>query len=113
MRGLAIGDRVVYRMQKTSPCPDPRARHVYPGPNGEEYTCVVDEYWTVISTPDNQTVTVRTPAGRAFCVRRDDPRLRKANVFERLFHGSRFHEMPDDEPIGEQFNEQFDFAFDG
>jgi hypothetical protein len=63
---------------------------VYPSEHGEEYSYLVDKYWTVEREVDDRTVEVRTRRGKVHRVSRDDPHLRRARILDQIFHRSRF-----------------------
>jgi hypothetical protein len=87
---LKPGDCVVYRKPKASTRPGPRAERITPTPRGEDYQYVVEKYWTVEQVSDGGDIVVRTRRGKRHTISPDDPRLRKANLFERLFMRGRF-----------------------
>lgn len=84
------GDWIVYHKPKFSPHPGPRATHINPTPRGENYTYYVDKYWVVVECREDGAVVVQTRGGKTHVVDADDPKLRHANLWERLRHGSRF-----------------------
>jgi len=90
------GDWVVYRMQKYSGRPGPRATQVEPEPHGEKYVYHVEKFWTVADVlPDGQLVLV-TRRGKRHVLRADDPQLRPARWWERLTYRSRFPALQDE-----------------
>ena len=92
MRQLKRGDWVVYRKQKTSTSPGPRAKEVTAARRGDNYSYVVDKFWVVKqSLGDNQLVLV-TRAGKQHAVLIDDPNLRLASWWERWIYKQRFQE---------------------
>ena len=84
------GEHVVYRKQKMSTHPGPRADEIYPSASGEDYSYVVDKYWTVKRTIDEETIEVQTRRGKLHQLRVDDPVLRKATWLENLLYRKRF-----------------------
>jgi hypothetical protein len=84
------GEWVVYRKQKASPAPGPRARQVTPAEKGEVYHYLVDKYWVVCQVRAEGNVLLRTRRGKTHVVRSDDPRLRRARWWERWFLAARF-----------------------
>lgn len=83
------GDVVVYTKTKHTTSPGPRAHDIEPESRGEYYTYAVDKYWIVESVePDG--ITCRTRRGKSHRIALDDPRLRPANFWEKLFLKSRF-----------------------
>ena len=85
-----VGDAIVYRKQKVSRRPGPRAMEVTPAPFGETYSYLVEKYWTVEDLTGDDHLVVTTRTHKRHCLRLDDPNLRKAGWFERLRHWSRF-----------------------
>ncbi len=88
------GQRVIYRLTKHSTRPGPRAQQIEPAHHGEDYGYFVDKYWVVAETPDDDTVIVYTRRGKRHELRNDDPNLRAARWWERLFFGGRFPQLP-------------------
>jgi len=84
------GDWVVYRMQKHSTRPGPRAEGVQPAPRGEDYSYHVDKFWTVVAVQPDGKVVARTRRGKEHVLEPDDPLLRRANWWERLLWRKRF-----------------------
>ena len=84
------GDRAIYRMQKRSTAPGPRAQDVYPAASGDTYTYLVDKYWVVAEVLDDGQLLLRTRRGKQHTVAGDGPRLRRPNWWERWFLASRF-----------------------
>lgn len=84
------GDWVVYRKQKSSPAPGPRAQQVMPMSKGEIYHYLVDKYWVVQRVRDDGQVEVRTRQGKVHLLDPEDFRLRHAKWWERLFLSNRF-----------------------
>ncbi len=82
-------DRVVYTREKHSLSPGPRAKNISPSPHGEMYSYEVDKYWVVRQVKDGQLV-LETRRGKQHSLPVDDSRLRKANLWERLFFANRF-----------------------
>lgn len=91
-KGLHSGDWVVYRKQKHSTSPGPRAKDVAAAPSGETYAYVVDKYWVVKQCVDSDQVLLITRTGKEHTVSLDDPNLRPARWWERLVYRDRFRE---------------------
>ncbi len=89
-RKLKPGDLVVYRMTKRSTRPGPRARLVEPAPHGEQYSYVVDKFWVVAESRDDNKVLLRTRRGKEHLLNADSTNLRMATWWERLLFGHRF-----------------------
>jgi len=88
------GDRIVYRLSKYSSHPTPRAVEIRPEPKGECYSYEVLKYWIVAGVqPDGQIVAV-TRRGKRRVIHSEDPALRHARWWERLFFRGRFPEWP-------------------
>jgi hypothetical protein len=84
------GDVVVYRKQKNSLRPGPHARDIEPAPYGDSYTYCVDKFWRVVAVQSDGTIIVRTRKGKQHTLAADDPNLRPAHWWERLFLRHRF-----------------------
>jgi hypothetical protein len=88
------GDRIVYLSSKHSSHPTPRAVEVRPEPAGEFYSYEVLKFWVVAAVqPDGSLVAV-TRRGKSRVIHGDDPALRRARWWERLFFRSRFPTWP-------------------
>ena len=83
------GDYVIYRKQKFSVHPGPRARVIHPAPNGDFYTYCVPKLYRVISVEPTQVI-VRTRRGRQRTLATGDRGLRRAHWWERLLLRDRF-----------------------
>jgi len=92
---LQPGDRVIYRMPKHSACPGRRAKAVRPAPRGENYTYYVEKLRVVAEVRPNGDVVAQTRRGKRHLLEADDPALRLAHWWERLWHGSRFPTLGD------------------
>jgi hypothetical protein len=88
------GDLIVYRLSKHSSHPTPRAVEVRPEPKGEFYSYDVLKYWVVSSVQADGRIVAITRRGKQRTVHSEDPALRRANWFERLFFATRFPEWP-------------------
>jgi hypothetical protein len=93
-RSFLRGQPVVYRKSKCSSRPGPRAIRVDPAPRGEQYAYQVDKYWRVAAVCDDATILLTTRTGKIHAVRRDDPNLRHATLWERWRYGARFPQFP-------------------
>ncbi|MCA9227886.1 MAG: hypothetical protein KDA47_19835 [Planctomycetales bacterium] len=87
------GDLVVYRKQKHSNHPGPRAREVAPEPHGELYTYLVEKFWVVAECRDENKLLLRTRRGKEHLIDAADHNLRRANIWERLFYRDRFRNL--------------------
>ncbi len=84
MAKFKVKDRVVYTRDKYTSCPGPRAKNVEATPNGEAYAYQVDKFWIVKEILDDGRLVLMTRRGKEHVVYDDDPRLRKASIFERV-----------------------------
>lgn len=87
------GDWVIYRKTKHSTHPGPRAQDVQPSENGDDYSYLVDKFWAVAETRDEQTLVLVTRTGKLHVVSVDDPHLRHANWWERFRYRQRFPKL--------------------
>ena len=92
------GDWIIFRKQKVSTSPGPRAKSMAPSSKGDNYSYVVDKYWVVDEVLDDGLLCVRTRRGKQHVVGAHDPRMRKPNWLERWLLGDRFRAVanPDD-----------------
>jgi hypothetical protein len=88
-----VGDWVIYRKQKHSESPGPRAELMHPHQSGEEYTYIVEKYWVVESVNSDGELTLVTRKGKRHVIRPDDPRLRKPGLIQRWLLAERFREV--------------------
>lgn len=84
------GAPIVYRVVETSTCPGPEARDIHPAERGELYYYLTHKYWRVEQVRQDGWIVALTPLMEHHYLRRDDPNLRKANLFERLRYAARF-----------------------
>ena len=89
---FSLGDWVIYRKQKRSARPGPRAQIVGVAEKGDSYAYLVDKYWVVVQVTPGR-VTVRTRKGKLHEIEMEDPRLRRANWWERWWLRERFREL--------------------
>lgn len=89
-RDFRKGDWVIYRKQKSSATPGPRAEKLAPAAKGETYHYVVEKYWIVDQVQEDGAVQIRTRKGKHHTVSPDDPRLYKPNWWQRWLLASRF-----------------------
>ena len=87
------GDRVIYRLQKSSPRPGPRAEQVYAFPNGEGYSYIVLKAWTVAKLVGDDGLDVVTRSGKHRILRVNDPHLRRAGVLAACWFALRNHKL--------------------
>lgn len=92
-RRLDIGDMIVYRKQKVSMHPSPRAYDIHPAGQGDTYRYFVDKYWVVENVLRDGRVQAATRTHKRHYLRSNDPNLRKAGLIARLRHRHRFPEL--------------------
>lgn len=92
---LKRGDWVVYRKQKVSTSPGPRADSVVAAQSGETYSYLVDKYWVVDEVREDGQVILRTRRGKQHQIEANDPRLRPAKWWERILFSSRYRSIVD------------------
>ncbi len=92
--GHQPGDPVIYRVQKNSTDPGPRAREVHPSQHGELYSYQVDKFWAVAEVLSDGSLKLVTRTGKQHIVSADDPRLRAARWWERWLYRNRFPTLP-------------------
>ena len=90
---VEVGDGVVYRKQKESANPGPRAYDIHRTEKGDTYRYFVDKFWTVENVYRDGRVLVTTRTGKHHFLQPDDPNLRKAGLMVRLRHRSRFPDL--------------------
>ena len=92
MKRLKPGDWVIYRKQKYSTSPGPRAKDVAAAPHGESYAYLVDKLWVVKQLLDDDQVLLVTRTGKQHRISLSDPNVRPANWWERWIYRERFRE---------------------
>lgn len=90
---LRPGDWVIYRKQKVSTSPGPRAEATVPAPKGDTYHYVVEKYWLVNGIHADGNLQLVTRRGKTHVVAPNDPRLRRARWWERLLYADRFRSV--------------------
>ena len=88
--GWKPGDWAIYRKQKFSTSPGPRAKDVVPATQGEMYVYFVEKYWIVKEVLDDGQLLLRTRRGKQHKVSLNDPGLRRPRWWQRFFFGNRF-----------------------
>ena len=83
------GDWVIYKMQKASSSPGPRAKATTASLKGENYTYIVDKFW-VVETIERDEVVLRTRKGKQHRIKKNDPRMRRPSWLQKLMYTSRF-----------------------
>ncbi|MCG8586711.1 MAG: hypothetical protein MI757_18570 [Pirellulales bacterium] len=87
------GDPVVYRVQKCTERPGPRAKHIDPAEHGDFYSYVVDKFWIVDRVLDSGKLLLKTRRGKRHVISQSDPNLHRAHWWERIAHHQRFPAM--------------------
>jgi hypothetical protein len=91
---LKPGDHVIYVKTKQSVHPGPRAKAVEPSPNGDDYSYVVDKFWTVVEIREDNKLLLMTRRGKTHLVDADSPHIRRPRWWERLLFRDRFPSLP-------------------
>jgi hypothetical protein len=91
---LDVGDVIVYRKQKVSAHPSPRAYDIHPAGQGDTYSYFVDKFWVVESLLRDGRILVTTRTRKHHYLQANDPNLRKAGLVVRLRHRNRLPELP-------------------
>jgi hypothetical protein len=87
---VEIGDPIIYRKQKVSTHPSPRAYDVHPASQGDTYVYFIDKFWTVERVLRDGQILVATRTNKHHYLRPNDPNLHKARWYERLRYWKRF-----------------------
>jgi hypothetical protein len=87
---LGPGDLLIYRKTKVSPKPGPRARNVSPAAGGEQFQYEVEKFWAVRDVLKDGRVLAVTRTGKELYLTKEDERLRKARLLERLRYRGQF-----------------------
>ncbi|MEI8185528.1 MAG: hypothetical protein WCG19_02420 [Chlorobiaceae bacterium] len=85
-----VGDKIVYHKPKSSFCPGPRAKQVYPLEHGEEYHYVVDKFWKVSKVNEDGTLDVVTRTGKKHRLKTSDPNITKVHFLQHILYRKRF-----------------------
>ncbi len=93
MRQFRVGDKIIYHKPKSSFCPGPRARQIYPLEHGDNYHYIVDKFWEVAQINDDGTLDVVTRTGKKNRLQTLDPNIKKANPIQHLLYRKRFLRM--------------------
>lgn len=89
-----IGTPVIYKMTKFSTQPGPRASNVHPASQGDSYGYTVDKLWVVVEVNENEDkVIIQTRRGKTREIDVDDPNLRRASWWERIWYRNRFPQL--------------------
>jgi hypothetical protein len=90
---VRAGDRLIYRMQKVSTRPGPRAYDIHPASEGDTYSYFVDKYWTVKSVARDGAFSIVTRTGKLRLVQPNDPNFRRAGLISRVRYARRFPQL--------------------
>jgi len=90
MAQFRAGDKIIYHKPKSSFCPGPRAKQVFPLEHGEEYHYVVDKFWKVDKVNEDGTLDVVTRTGKKNKLQASDPNISKAHLLHHLLYRKRF-----------------------
>jgi len=93
LRRVEVGDPIVYRKQKVSSHPGKRAYQIDAAKNGDNYSYLVDKYWTVSGVLANGLIVALTRTNKRHYLRRDDPNLHRAGMIERMRNRDRFPQL--------------------
>ena len=93
MRRFSAGDKIIYHKPKSSFCPGPRARQVYPLEHGEAYHYVVDKFWKVDKVNDDGTLDVVTRTGKKNRLLVSDPNISKVHLLQYFLYRKRFPDL--------------------
>ncbi len=93
MRQFSVGDKIIYHKPKSSFCPSPRAREVYPLEHGEDYHYIIDKFWEVAQVNNDGTLDVITRTGKKNRLQALDPNITTANPIQHLMYRKRFLRM--------------------
>ncbi|WP_438811116.1 hypothetical protein [Rhodopirellula halodulae] len=95
-------DWVIYRKQKSSVSPGPRASDVHAAGKGNTYRYVVEKYWVVEEVASDNKLKLCTRRGKRHLVDADDPSLRKARWWERMLYRGRFEAIDLSSPVAQE-----------
>ncbi len=87
------GDLLIYKKQKQSRKPGPRAHSVAAAVQNGLFSYVVDKFWIVEEIHEDGTLEVRTPRGKRHKLDPDDPNVRRATWWQRLRHRSLYRKL--------------------
>ena len=97
-RNFRVGDFVIYRKQKESVTPGPRARNLHPTEHGDHYKYTVDKFWIVADVVNDDQLLLKTRTGKEHLVSIEDFLLRRPRFWERIFYHNRFPQLEDVQP---------------
>lgn len=94
-RSFTRGDPIVYRMQKHSRRPGPRAKDVRAAPRGDTYCYSVDKFWVVADARPDGKLLLCTRGGKRHVVDGQSSRIRRPTLWERVAYRHRFPQLAD------------------
>ena len=84
MKRFRKGQVVVFRKEKHSTHPGPRAHNVRPAHRGDMYDYLVDKYWIIVEI-EGDVLVLKTPKGKVHRIPANDPHLHRLRLHERLW----------------------------
>lgn len=87
------GDRVIYCKSKCTTHPGRRARDVFAAANGDTYVYSVEKCWVVVDVRIDGTLLLQTRRGKTHLIEPNDPKLRRATLWDRLRYRSQFRHL--------------------
>ncbi|MEM7477684.1 MAG: hypothetical protein AAF483_22070 [Planctomycetota bacterium] len=93
IRNPKVGEKVVYAKDKHSQAPGQRAQDVTASAKGDGYSYIVEKYWIVKEILEDGELLLMTRRGKEHVISMDDPGLRAASFWEKLFLGRRFPQL--------------------
>lgn len=88
-----VGDWVIYRKQKRSNIPGPRAEAIHPDAHGENYSYIVEKHWVIQEIKVSGELVLITRRGKQHTISPGDERLHSLNWWQRRKLMKRFHEV--------------------
>lgn len=93
MDSFKRGDLLIYKKQKHSDHPGPRAHSTAASVQDGVFSYVVDKYWIVVDVCEDGTLEVQTRGGKRHRLHADDPNLRHATWWQRIWNRSRYRQF--------------------
>ncbi len=88
-----VGDVVIYKKQKVSTKPGPRAHDIAPAVQDGKFAYVVDKFWVVTDVRDDGTIVARTRRGKEHQINPSDPNLRSVSWWDRFWNRSEYRQL--------------------
>lgn len=89
------GDVLIYKKQKQSIRPGPRAHSVAAAVQDGVFSYVVDKLWIVGKICEDGTLEVHARGGKCHKLFADDPNLRRLNWWQRIWYRSSYEDLVD------------------